>query len=151
MKYRALVDIPPNVKVGDIVEVSGDLVPEFKKKLEQVGDDEQVTILSQVKTDVVNPSLDDLKEHMAAQGIEWHDDMTVVELFGAFEDKRKEAEAKQREATEKKDDDEGDGGGSANPDRNELKAKAAALGITFAQNIPTDRLVELIAEAEAKE
>jgi uncharacterized protein YkvS len=37
-----------------------------------------------------------------------------------------------------------------NPDRNALKAKATNLGITFASNIPTDRLIELISEAEAK-
>lgn len=37
-----------------------------------------------------------------------------------------------------------------NPDRNSLKARATQLGINFASNIPTDRLVELITEAEEK-
>lgn len=40
--------------------------------------------------------------------------------------------------------------GIVNPDRNELKARATELGINFASNAPTERLIELIAEAEAK-
>jgi hypothetical protein len=37
-----------------------------------------------------------------------------------------------------------------NPDRNALKARATELGINFAPNMPTDRLVELVKEAEEK-
>lgn len=38
-----------------------------------------------------------------------------------------------------------------NPDRNALKDRATELGINFAQNIPTERLIELIQEAESKQ
>jgi hypothetical protein len=92
MKYRAKVDIPPNVKAGDIVEANDELVPAFKSLLEKVGDDEELTDLSD------------------------NDDGVII----------------------------------ANPSRDELKARATELEITFAPNIPTDRLIELIKEAEAK-
>ncbi len=38
----------------------------------------------------------------------------------------------------------------ANPDRNALKARATELGVVFANNTPTDKLVELVKEAEEK-
>jgi len=37
-----------------------------------------------------------------------------------------------------------------NPNREELKARATELGVAFANNIPTERLIELVEEAEAK-
>lgn len=37
-----------------------------------------------------------------------------------------------------------------NPSRDELKARANELGITFASNIPTDKLLELVKEKEAE-
>lgn len=95
MKYRAKVDIPPNVKAGDIVEASEELVPGIKERLEPVSDDEELTELGQV-------------------------------------------------------DDGGNKTLITNPSRDELKARATELEINFASNIPTDRLIELIAEAEAK-
>lgn len=94
MKYRAKVDIPPNVKAGDIVETDEELVPGIKERLEPVSDDEELTELGQV-------------------------------------------------------DDDGNKTLITNPSRDELKARATELGITFANNTPTDKLVELIAEAEA--
>lgn len=90
MKYRAKEDIPPNVKAGEIVEVEGELIPEFKGVLEPVvaGNDE--------------------------------------------------------------DEDEGDGKIETivNPDRTDLKARAAQLGLDYAPNIPTSRLLELVQDAE---
>jgi hypothetical protein len=159
MKYRAIVDIPPNVKVGDIVELRDPPIREFKDKLEPVGDNEEVNVPAE-KTAIINPSLDDLKQHLAAEGIEWRDDMTVVELFELIQDadaKKKADAAAAAAAAENPDegkegedaDPDNSGAGNA-PDRNELKAKATELGITFASNIPTDKLKELIAEAEAK-
>lgn len=38
----------------------------------------------------------------------------------------------------------------ANPSRDELKARAAQLEITFASNTPTDKLIDLIKEKEAE-
>lgn len=35
------------------------------------------------------------------------------------------------------------------PDRDALKAEAAALGLEFPKNVPTERLVEMIAQAKA--
>lgn len=37
-----------------------------------------------------------------------------------------------------------------NPSRDELKARATELDVTFASNIPTERLMELVKEAEDK-
>lgn len=37
-----------------------------------------------------------------------------------------------------------------NPDRNALKARATELEINFASNIPTERLLELVKEAEER-
>lgn len=37
----------------------------------------------------------------------------------------------------------------ATPDRDALKAEATALGLEFPKNVPTERLVEMIAEAKA--
>ena len=95
MKYRAKVDIPPNVKAGDIVEAHEELVPGMAERLEPVNDSEELTELGQV---------------------DGSGEKTLI----------------------------------TNPSRDELKARATELGINFASNIPTDRLVELIAEAEAK-
>lgn len=36
------------------------------------------------------------------------------------------------------------------PDRDALKAEAAALGMEFPKNIPTERLAEMVAEEKAK-
>lgn len=85
-KYRALVDIPPSVKAGDIVEALEELIPEFKSKLELVSDDEKV------------------------------EEKTLL----------------------------------TNPNREHLKAEAAELGLTFASNIPTDKLISIIDEAKAE-
>lgn len=49
-----------------------------------------------------------------------------------------------------KQDDETDDTIVTNPDREKLKARATELGITFASNIPTARLMELIKEKEAE-
>lgn len=96
-RYRALVDIPPRVKKGDVVTLKEDPIPEFKSKLEPVG----------------------------------------------------------RVVDDEEDNGNGDGGDGTkvrvgNPSRDELKARATELGITFANNTPTDKLLELIAEAEIK-
>lgn len=91
-KYRALVDIPPNIKAGEVVEVNDELIPEFKKKLELVsGNDEDDEVDDATKSGVVNPS------------------------------------------------------------RTDLKARAAQLGVDFAPNISTPRLMELVKEAEDAE
>ena len=36
-------------------------------------------------------------------------------------------------------------------DREALKAQATSLGLTFPKNVPNERLIEMIAEAKAKE
>lgn len=87
-KYKALKDVPPEIKAGDIVEFKKPLVPSYKGLFERY----------------VAP----------------------------------------------KDDEEDDKDLITNPDRNALKARATELEINFASNIPTDRLIELIKEAEEK-
>lgn len=93
-KYRAKVDIPPNVKAGDIVTVDGELIPEFKAILEPV-----------------------VEETAVKETDDTDSDKTLIN----------------------------------NPDRNALKEEATKLGLTFASNIPTDRLIELINEAKEKD
>lgn len=44
----------------------------------------------------------------------------------------------------------GDAGEEQAPDRESLKAKAKELGLTFANNISTEKLAGLVAEAEGK-
>ena len=90
-KYVALIDIPPNIKAGDVIEL-GELTPDFEK--------------------LTRP------------------------LDGG------EAEAK--------DDEDPDKEAVINPSRDELKARATELGINFAPNMPTERLMELVKEAEEK-
>jgi hypothetical protein len=148
MKYRALVHIPPGVKAGDIVEINDPLIPEYQGKLEPVGDNEAVDVPS--KSAIINPSLDDLKEHLASNGIEWSDDMTVVDLFAklqeAHDKQQAEAEGKVDDGTNA-DDDTND---ATVPERTALKSRAAELGLNVASNIPTARLRELVKEAEEK-
>jgi len=93
-KYRALVDVPPEIKKGDIVNFNDPLVDGYKKLFEKVGADDEVE-----DTDKT--------------------DNTRVEL-------------------------------TVNPDRNALKARATELNVDFAPNISTDKLVELVKEAQAK-
>lgn len=89
-KYRAKEDISPNVKKGDIVEITDELIPEFKSKLELYNENDGEKVDSTEKTVVTNPS------------------------------------------------------------RTDLKARATQLGLDFAPNIPTERLMELVKEAEDK-
>lgn len=91
MKYRAIRDIPPNIKKGDIVEINSPLVEAFAQRLEPLTEEAE-------------------------------------EAPVKVEDEKLEI--------------------ITNPDRNALKARATELGITFASNIPTDRLIELIKEEE---
>lgn len=93
MKYRAIRDIPPNIKKGDIVEINSPLVEAFAQRLEPLTEE-------------------------------------VEEASAKVEDEKPEI--------------------ITNPDRNALKARATELGITFASNIPTDRLIELIKEEELR-
>ena len=99
-KYRAKVDIPPNVKAGDIVTVDGELIPEFKAVLEPV-----------------------VEETAVKETDDTDSDKTLARFVSLIN----------------------------NPDRNALKEEATKLGLTFASNIPTDRLIELINEAKEKD
>ncbi len=152
MKYKALMDVPPMIKKGDIVEFKEPLVDSYKHRFEKAGDEDEITLHNgtEEKTAIIAPDLEELKSHLAEEGVEWRDDMTVVELFSIMKDVS-EKKAKSEAETETDDDDLDNGGnGGGAPDRNELKARATELGITFASNIPTDKLVELIKEAEEK-
>lgn len=146
-KYRALMDVPPGIKKGDVVEFKEPLVDSYKHRFEKAGDDDEVTLLggAEEKTAIINPNLDDLKAHLAEEGVEWRDDMTVVELFATMQELHDK-----KTAPPEKEAEEDDGVGNGAPDRNALKARATELNITFASNIPTDKLVELIKEAEEK-
>lgn len=90
-KFRAKVDVAPEIKKGDIVEFNDPLVEGYKNHFEPVEDGEAV---------------DDAVV----------DDPDLI----------------------------------VNPSRTALKARATELNINFASNIPTDRLVELVKEAEEK-
>lgn len=151
-KYRALMDVPPMIKKGDVVEFKEPLVDSFKHRFEKAGDDDEVTLLggAEEKTAVINPSLDELKAHLAEKGVEWRDDMTVVELFATLQELHDKENQPPEPEDKDKDEDNGGGNGEGAPDRNQLKARATELGIVFASNIPTDKLVELIKEAEEK-
>lgn len=91
-KYRAKVDVPPEIKKGDIVNFEEPLVDGYKNQFEPYNGEEE-----------------------ALEGGEGGQ----TDLIG-------------------------------NPDRNALKARATELGVVFANNTPTDKLVELVKEAEEK-
>lgn len=92
-KYKALADILPIVKAGDIVELQEEPIPEYRSLLQPVGEGEEVT-----------------------DNVDEDDPLTLV----------------------------------TQPSRDDLKKRASELNINFAPNIPTERLIELIGEAEAK-
>lgn len=155
-KYRAKVDVPPGIKAGDVVDFKDPLVPGYVPLFDKADDGDELTNrtagdnLNSERTATINPSLDVLKAHLEELGIEFRDDLTVIELFQLLSD----AEAKRLsgDGGQGSDGGEDDGGEdkSGAPDRNDLKARATELGINFASNIPTDRLVELVKEAEDK-
>ena len=126
-KYRAKTDAVHPYRTGDIVEFNDPLVDGFKAHFEPYDGDEAVTDI-----DARNP----LNDPTAAG--------TQLNLGGktpAGNEQNLDGE------------DGGEGGGSQtviNPSRDELKKEAEELGINFAQNIPTDRLLELIKEARVK-
>jgi ssDNA-binding replication factor A large subunit len=101
-KYRALVDVLPNIKAGDIVTINDDLIPEYKNKFERVidesGSDEDTD-----KTEIINPSREDLKAKAAEYGLDHAPNIStpkLLELVQAEEERRAKAAA-----------DEGDGNG----------------------------------------
>jgi len=101
-KYRALVDIPPNIKAGEVVEVNDELIPEFKKKLELVSEDAEVD--ETTKSGVINPSRTDLKARAAQLGIDFAPNISTARLMELVK------EAEDAEAAKlQKDGDNGDG------------------------------------------
>lgn len=101
-RFIAKVDIPPNVKAGDVVTAKEPLIPEFANLLEKIGGRSEPTKVGEPKE--------------PGSETETETDQTLI----------------------------------TNPDRNLLKDEATSLGINFAPNIPTDRLIELIKEARAR-
>lgn len=100
-KYRALVDIPPHVKKGDVVELTKDPVPGMKERLEKVGDDEKVTDVSGNIDLTGNVSREQLKARADELNLEYAGNISTAKLFELV----KEAQ----EAKAPADDNSGDG------------------------------------------
>ncbi len=123
-KYRAKDNFVYPYKTGDIVEFKDPLSDGFKGHFEPAPDDAETT-----DVEARNP----LRDPTAAG--------TQLNTGGKLPSGEKQ---------------EPDGGGSGepeaiiNPSREELKARAKELGIDFAPNITTERLLELVQAKEAE-
>lgn len=125
MEYQALADRPPNIRKDRIYNFNDPLIPEYQKLFGPVNE-------NGVRTD--HAGKDIVADKVGFRGPDGNTNP---------DDGGQQTNADPHRI---------DGGGNiltVNPSRDDLKSKATDLGIQFASNIPTDRLVELIAEAEA--
>lgn len=143
-KYRAKSDMPPYIKAGNVVEFKEPLVDGMKGHFEAVDDDTPVTgIHVENPVGFFNPLADP-----TAAGTQLNDGgLTPGGDKQSLEDEDADEDLDPDEDADEDDDDKKE---IVNPSRDELKARATALGINFASNIPTERLMELVKEAEDK-
>lgn len=80
-KYRALVDIPPNVKAGDIVSATEEIVPGLKDKLVAVGDDEELSDTTGNISLEGNVSREALKKRADELNIDYASNIATAKLF----------------------------------------------------------------------
>jgi hypothetical protein len=143
-KYRVKTDAVHPYRTGDIVEFKDPLVDGFKAHFEEYDGDEEVTDIA-----ARNP----LNDPSAAN--------TQLDLGGKLPGggERQEGENHPQfvgdgESNLGNGGGEGSGSGSqqpvVNPSREELKERAKELGIDFAPNITTERLLEMVRAKEAE-
>jgi hypothetical protein len=109
-KYRALVDIPPTVKAGDIVTLTEDPIPEYVGKLQPVGDDVKAADGEETDDEKIllgNPSREWLKARAEALGVDHAPNIQTAKLIELVKE-AVEAEKAKAEA--------GAGDGNDNPD-----------------------------------
>lgn len=144
-KYRSKTDAVHPYRTGDIVEFNDPLVDGFKAHFEPYDGDEEVTDIA-----ARNP----LNDPSAAN--------TQLDLGGKLPGGGERQEGEQHpQFTGDGESNLGNGGeGSGgeggrqpliNPSREELKARATELGIDFAPNIGTEKLLELVRAKEAED
>lgn len=126
-KYRAKTDAVHPYKTGDIVEFKEPLVPGFVAHFEPYDGDEEVTDI-----EARNP----LNDPTAAG--------TQLDLGGP-------TPANPDRQTGNSGEGDVDRQPLVNPSREELKARAAELGIDYAPNITTEKLLELVRAKEAED
>lgn len=88
-KYKALQDLPPHIKLGDIVEFGEPLVPEYQKIFEAYNGDEEVAEIDEndpVRTALINPSRDDLKKRATELDIYFAQNITTDKLLELVKD-----------------------------------------------------------------
>lgn len=140
-KYRVKNDSVHPYRTGDIVEFNDPLVLGFVAHFEPYDGDEEVTDIA-----ARNP----LNDPSAAN--------TQLDLGGKLPGggERQEGESHPQFVGDGESNLGNGGNGSGqqtqviNPSRDDLKKEADEFGINYAQNIPTDRLLELVKEARAK-
>lgn len=100
-KYRVVKPINSRVKVGDVVELNDPIIPEYKDKLVPASEDDEVTTQTAgdndhpVKTAIVNPNRDELKDRASKLGINFASNIPTVTLIELIQ----EAEAKRQDGT----------------------------------------------------
>ena len=90
--------------------------------------------------------VNDEAEHEAATQAGWEN--TTTNAKRRAEEPPKQPETPPVVQTEQKQEESQE---EEVPDRDALKAEAAALGLEFPKNVPTERLAEMVTEAKAKE
>jgi len=115
-KYRALVDVPP-IKQGEIVTFKDPLIPEFKSKFERYTGEQPETQQTAgdnddpVKTAIVNPNRDELKDRATKLGINFASNIpttTLIELIQEAEAKRQDGQGEGQGDDDKDADDDKD-------------------------------------------
>lgn len=91
-KYEALVDIPPSVKKGDIVELKDAPIPEFAKKLKLVGNEVEAEPEGSDKTVITNPDRTALKARATELKIVFADNIPTAKLVELIQEAEAAAE-----------------------------------------------------------
>ena len=106
-KYKALQDVPPHIKAGDIANFEEPLIPEYQKLFEAYTGEEVAASADEndpVRTALINPSRDDLKKRATELDIFFAPNITtdkLLELVKGHEEKlAEEAETKAKAEAE---------------------------------------------------
>lgn len=145
-KYRAKTDAVHPYRTGDIVEFKDPIVDGFKAHFEPYDGDEEVTDID-ARNPLNDPTASNTQLDLGGKlpgGGEREEGQQVPQFVGDGE-------------SNLGNDNQGGGEGGGerqpliNPSRDELKARAQELGIDFAPNISTEKLLELVRAKEAED
>jgi hypothetical protein len=93
-KYKALQDVPPFIKAGDIANFDQPLIPEYQKLFEAYSGEEAAVEIDDddpLKQALINPSRDELKKRAQELEIDFAPNITtdkLLELVKTAEEKK---------------------------------------------------------------